>query len=106
MFKRPVVQTREEWLHLVVEELRPLFRQQASVELPGVRVSVGWPHGKRTIGECWPRKASSDGQNHIFVSPKLAPVGAIATLAHELCHAVDGAQHAHNGPFIKVAKAI
>ncbi len=106
MTKRPTVQTREQWLHLVVDELRPLFRQQAGVEIPAVQLSVGWPHGKRTIGECWPRGSSSDGTNHIFISPLLAEVGAIATLAHELCHAVDDGQHGHAGPFVKLAKAV
>lgn len=103
---RPSVATREEWLQLVADEVRPLFRQLANVDVPPFAVSIGWPHGKRTIGECWPRQSSADKLNHVFIAPTSDANQAVVTLIHEMCHVVDDAQNGHGAPFIKIAKAV
>lgn len=101
--------TREAWLHRAVEAFRPRF---AEVGLPlpeKVHVSVGFSYGakaesRNVLGECWARRASSDGVNHIFISPMASdPAAMLATLLHELIHAADDVAHGHKGPFAEAA---
>ena len=102
--------TREEWLLKAVNLLAPYFKRTTSLDVPDVRVSVGWPGGgsRRTrIGECWSGSCATDGLAQIFISPVLhEPVKVLGTLAHELVHATVGTKHGHKGEFRKVAKAI
>jgi hypothetical protein len=98
---RPI--TREQWLENAVLALRPLFDEH-DVELPQVRVSVGWPSSRatstsnRTIGECWKRGAASDGVSQIFISPTLHDaVDVLGVLIHELIHAWDNGASGHKG---------
>lgn len=104
--------TREAWLHAMTDALRPVFHA-ASAPLPDhVHLSVGFPSSgalssrKRTIGQCWDGRCSSDGHAHVFVSPVLVTPFALAdTLTHELVHVVTpGARH--KGAFVKVANKI
>ncbi|MDG4801752.1 SprT-like domain-containing protein [Micromonospora sp. WMMD980] len=102
--------TREEWLTAAVEAMRPLFAEVGET-IPTVRVSVGWPGGKgkknATIGQCWPTGLAGDKVAQIFISPVLdKPADILATLAHELVHAVDDCANQHKGRFVKIAKAI
>lgn len=105
--------TREQWLEAAVVRLARLFKE-INVELPPVRVSIGWPHKggtssvNKVIGQCWVKDASKDGVNQIFISPTLGDdlVQALAVLAHELVHAWDDCEHQHKGPFAEKAKAI
>ena len=103
-------QTREQWLEAAVEELKPLFKE-IGVELPTVRVSVGWPSKNgtatkaKTVGECWKRCVAEDGINQIFISPILGHEG-LAVLVHELIHAWDDCKSGHKGEFARVAKAV
>lgn len=103
-------ETREQWLNAAVEALKPLF-SEVGVELPQVRVSVGWPSkgglaskGK-TIGQCWKKSVAADGVSQIFISPLLGDE-CIAVLAHELIHAWDDCKSQHKGEFARIARAI
>lgn len=104
------VATREAWLIAAVDALRPMFLDDARVELPEtLAVSVGWPGGKsvrKVIGQCWPT-TSGDGVPHLYISPTLAdPVEVLAVLAHELIHAYDDCKNGHKAAFARVARAI
>ena len=91
---------REAWLTEVVKAVRPMFAA-ADATLPPVRVSVGWPGGKRnpkgtTVGQCWSPTSATDGRAQIFISPLIEDGRrAIDILVHELCHAVDRNQNGH-----------
>lgn len=102
--------TREAWLEAAVTSLNGPVFAEAGVDCAAVRVrpSVGFPRGSRkAIGQCWDGSLSADTRPHLFISPVLAdPVEVLATLAHELTHAVVGTEHKHKGPFGKVARAI
>lgn len=106
----PLYSTREAWLEAAVEELRPIFAQH-DIELPRVRVSVGWPGGRGkkggVIGQCWHTVTAEDKVNQIFVSPVVVdPVKVVATLAHELIHASDDGESGHKGYFARVARGL
>jgi len=85
-------------------------------KIPTLRVSCGWPHKggtnkkKRCIGQAWAADAASDGVIQIFISPYLEdpiePFGVLATLVHEVCHAVVGNAEGHNKVFGKCARAV
>lgn len=103
-------ETREQWLEAAVIRVSRLFKN-VGVELPPVRVSVGWPSKgglaskARAIGQCWNSKSSEDGVSQIFISPLLGPEG-LAVLVHELIHAWDDCKSGHKGEFARVARAI
>lgn len=107
--------TREEWLQAAVELMTPAFVGNG-YEVPTVHVACGWPSVKalsekgRRIGECWDKKASSDGIAQIFISPWLSDIiglqGILSTLVHEVVHAVVGNKEKHNKVFGKCARAI
>lgn len=106
--------TREAWLHAAIEVFRPRFTE-VGLPLPEkVHVSVGFGKGaraesKNVRGVCWPRGASSDNVNHIFISPCLGDGGengvgqVLLTLLHELIHAADDCLSGHQGTFAEVA---
>lgn len=95
--------------------LTPLFKS-VGYEVPKVRLSCGWPSSRgisaknRTVGQCWAGEAAADGVVQIFISPYLddvaGPVGVLATLVHEVVHAVVGIKAAHGKLFKKCATAI
>lgn len=104
--------TREEWLTGAVDALRPLF-EGIGVDLPPVRVSVGFPGGRgnkaSVIGQCWHGAAAKDGVAQVFISPVLGDsVRVLDVLAHELVHAVNFKQgkSGHGAAFGKVARAL
>jgi hypothetical protein len=106
---------REAWLARAVEVMTPLFEAQG-YKVPPVRVSCGWPSSrglsdkKRAIGECWDTEAAKDGVNQIFISPYLdqstADATLLATLVHEVVHAVVGIKVKHGKAFRKCALAV
>lgn len=107
-----MTQFREEWLHNAVEKVSALLSERASVTVPEVRVSTGWPSKggtslkKRVIGQCWKSEASEDKVAQIFISPMLDDaIIVLATLTHELIHAVHP-EAKHQGNFITTAKAV
>jgi hypothetical protein len=103
--------TREQWLEAAVIRLARLFKE-INVELPAVRVSVGWPSKGGTaskgkvIGQCWNTKTATDGVSQIFISPTLGEdqVKTLGVLVHELVHAWDDCKDGHKGEFARVAK--
>jgi hypothetical protein len=104
--------TREEWLEAAVIRVSRLFKD-INIEIPKVRVSVGWPSKggtsarNKVIGQCWKKSVSKDGVSQIFISPTHDDaVTVLATLVHELIHAWDDVESGHKGEFARVAKAI
>jgi hypothetical protein len=103
--------TREQWLNLALDQLRPLFERKANATIPpDARVSVGFPGGgsaRKRVGECWPRIRSRDNVNEIFISPVVSePIKMLDILAHEAVHAVDDCASGHGKAFKRTAKAI
>lgn len=102
--------TREAWLTAAVKALTTdLAAVGASV--PPVRVSVGFPGGRgrknAVIGQCWAAEAATDGVAQVFISPTIVePVQVLATLLHEMIHAVDGNHSGHRGAFAQIARAV
>src|SRR5689334_2785511 len=104
-----IILTREAWLHRAIEVFRPRFTE-IGLPLPaGLHVSVGFGYGSRAeskyiLGQCWARRASADGVNHIFIGPQQDdPAAMLACLIHELIHAADDNEHGHKGPFAEAA---
>lgn len=110
------IENREQWLMSAVELTKPLFESHG-YKVPQIRVACGWPSKgglaakKRTIGQCWPTTAASDAIGQIFISPFLgeptdSEQGVLATLVHEVCHAVVGCKEKHNKVFGKCARCV
>lgn len=104
------VYTREEWLMLAVDQMRPVF-EDIGATIPNVRVSVGFPGGRgdrsNVIGQCWHKAAATDEHFHIFVSPVLDDAPRVLdVLLHELVHAADGNESGHKGRFAEWARAL
>lgn len=103
--------TRESWLIEAADHIALLFAQTKEdgepVNVPGVRVSCGFPAGnvRKVIGQCWSTESAEDGVSQVFISPRLAePIEVLATLIHELVHAViDDVKVGHKGRFRKLA---
>jgi hypothetical protein len=104
--------TRELWLEQAVRALTPLFKEQGATVPTQVRVSVGFPKGRKgnkgnAIGQCWAGAAAADGVHQVFISPVLTdPVQILGVLVHELVHAVDDCQSGHVGAFRKLATSL
>ena len=101
--------TREAWLHRAIETFRPRFTE-ISLSLPArLHVSVGFGYSSRAeskhiLGQCWARRASADGVNHIFLGPQEGdPAGMLVSLLHELIHAADDCASGHKGAFAEAA---
>lgn len=106
----PKFKTREQWLEAAVKELSKIF-VKAGFEVPQVRVSVGWPGGRGkkagVVGQCFASTSTADKVAQIFVTPTVSDsLSVLATMAHELVHAVDDCQDGHKKNFIRIAKAI
>lgn len=103
--------TRETWLEAAVTGLtRECFRA-LSIDVPAVRVSVGWPGGRgnksSVIGQCWAGSATADNVAQVFISPTLSDAPRVLdVLAHELVHAIVGPGIGHKGEFARVARGI
>lgn len=100
---------REAYLELAAWLIEPMFDQP----FPVLRVSVGWPSKRagsvrnRRIGECHAPQVASDGRTNIFVSPCLDQASEVlATLVHELVHAVVGCKAGHKAPFKRLATKV
>jgi hypothetical protein len=113
MSKNRPARTREEWLREAIRRFRPVFKE-AGIEIPkGVRITIGFgPTGARQenatiLGVTAARVLSSTNVNEIFISPEHAEAPTmLATVIHELIHAVDDCEHGHKGPFVEMAKAL
>ena len=105
--------TREFWLERAASALEAMLGV-AGFHMPDkYRVACGFPSvggmgkKKRRIGECWDAKCSGDGTFEILVSPTLeTPLDVLATLLHEMVHAVVGIECGHKGAFKSCAKTM
>jgi hypothetical protein len=83
--------------------------RSASRSPPRLHVSVGFGYSSRAeskyiLGQCWARRASTDGVNHIFLGPQEGdPAAMLVSLLHELIHAADDCQSGHKGAFAEAA---
>ena len=107
----PKHKTREQWLQAAVKELTAKVFKPAKLEVPEVRVSVGWPGGRGkkqgVVGQCFPTIHAEDHVAQIFVSPAVSdPLKVIATLTHEIVHAIDDCESGHKGSFVRTAKSV
>lgn len=109
--------TREEWLtDAAVMCLHHINTNtgiyENGVDMPLLAVSCGFPGGRSAsgknaaIGQCWSSQASAAGRTEIFISPTISdPIVVLATLLHEVIHAVVGLECGHKGEFKRVAIA-
>lgn len=100
---------REDWLQAAVELMTDNFIA-AGYKVPEIRVSCGFPSrgatsmSKLTIGQCWSSASARDGRAQIFISPLLEDnITVLATLVHEVVHAVVGTAAGHGATFRKCA---
>lgn len=103
--------TREQWLTEAVKLITKAVFTPKDIDVPEVRVSVGWPGGRGkkagVIGQCFASSMAADKVAQVFVSPQLADsTRVLQTLTHELIHAVDDCKDGHKGNFVKVAKVV
>ena len=104
------VRNREDWLQRATELLTPMI-EDAGGEVPQVRVSVGFPKGRRgrsrAIGQCWSNQSATDGVNNLFVCPTLDDaIEVLGVLLHELIHATVGVDAGHKGPFVMMSREV
>lgn len=101
----PVYDTREEWLNAMLDLLRPHFDNQGYHINGNLRLSCGFPRGRKVIvGQCWSETLSKDGTVEIFISPTIDdPIEATSILIHELVHATVGVSEGHNKVFKRCA---
>jgi hypothetical protein len=102
---------REEWLTRLMALMAPEFERLGEhLDTEQIRVTCGFPSRgalakrRRTIGQCWPPRASKGGRHEILISPTIAEsleVGAV--LLHELIHVAVGVEAGHGPPFRKTA---
>lgn len=110
--KNMATDTRENWLIDAMRAFHVRLFKPAGYDIPKqIRVSVGFPLGRRkghnSIGQCWTFTASTDGHVEIFISPEISGLDdVLATLVHEICHAVVGNEAGHNKVFGKCARAV
>lgn len=114
--------TREQYLEAAVKELTRKIFAPLDIDVPVVKVSVGWPGGRGpksgVLGQCFTKNTNAGNVAQIFVTPAVDDAyTTVETLAHELIHAIaegneepdkHGAvkHHGHRGEFVRIAKAI
>ncbi len=96
---------REVWLHKALTQFRKWFIQEDQPLPSHIRLSCGYPLGKRTAGgECWSDRCSDDGAREIFLSPRNDdPIHVLDILLHELVHAALPSGEGHGKNFRKLA---
>ncbi len=99
---------REVWLHKALTQFRKWFIQEDQPLPDHIRLSCGYPLGKRkAAGECWSDTCSEDGAREIYISPRLDdPVNVLAVLIHELVHAALPYGEGHGKLFRKLATSL
>lgn len=101
---------REAWLIDAARIIKQDIFAPLGYDVPTIRLSVGFPGGgskRNRIGECWAKSAASDNINNIFISPIVADShDVLATLVHEMVHAIDDCQNGHRAPFASIAKVV
>lgn len=103
---------REAWL---VEAASMIFEDIISEHTnqpePPTRVSCGFPRGSRGgakhIGVTYPRSASADSVNEIFITPQRSDsLEVLEILTHEMIHATLDNRGGHRGEFALIARAV
>lgn len=90
------------WLQQAVHYLKP-YIVEAGLTLPPVKIEMDGFHTTRS-GCCY---GSVGGFNRIAISPHYVDSpDVLATLAHELVHAIDNNIHAHYRQFIELANRL
>lgn len=99
--------TREDWLLAAYQALAPRFAPHGTLP-QRIHVICSWPvsHSKVAVGECYPEEWTDNKSRYITISPALGknPIEVLATLLHEMIHAL-GIMN-HGKPFKKVALAL
>lgn len=111
--KSAKTQTREEWLHAVAENVRPVFKKAGYPLAKDFRIGVGWPSSRalsggkaRVLGECWQPEAADDKKANLVVSLYLyESVQVAGTVIHELAHTVTKGE-GHKGKFVDCIRKI
>ena len=104
--------TREQWLEKAKSRLAPLFKQRCGKTLPrNIKITMSFPLGtrktrkKKVVGQCLHKELSSGKRIEILINPEVdTPWEIIATLTHELIHAICGTKINHKPPFQKIAR--
>jgi hypothetical protein len=104
-------ENRETWLSNAVSDLSAAIKAGSGLSVPNVRVSCGFPYGKRGskkfLGQCWAASSATDNKPQIFISPLIDDTETVlAVLAHELCHAAVGAEKGHDPDFNRAARGV
>ena len=109
------MKTREQWLQESLEMMRKdLFTDEVmqGEDYPEVHVSTGNCNGSRgsklkTLGVCYDAKVSEDKKAHIIIDFQVNDsMRVLDILAHEMVHAVLGAEAGHGPKFKRLATAI
>lgn len=110
------IDTREAWLQRAAGQMQDWLRQATGKLQPSVHVSMGFPAASqcrldKVLGGCFSAEFSIDGNPHIFISPIMAgdpaaSQGVLATLLHELIHAMLGSGKGHGKEFQRVAATV
>lgn len=108
-----MIENRETYLTDAIGIIRRRFEANG-YSVPAVKVSTGLPFQRsgsknalKVIGQFWSPKASDDSIGSVFISPTIAnTVEVLATLVHELVHAVVGVENGHNAVFKRCATAV
>jgi hypothetical protein len=92
MAKSNIHDTRESWLRMATDELRPYFAR-CGYPLPDkIRFAIGFPSTGRKgnrVGECWHSSTSDDEHFEIFIrADNDEPPRVLGILVHQLVHAV------------------
>lgn len=105
--------SREEWLTsaaelIMIELLSPICEVRDNLTL---KLSVGYAPNTRTssktIGCCLSSACSEAGHNEIFISPTINDsIEVLATLVHEIIHAIDDVRDGHGGRFALIARKV
>ena len=101
--------TREQWLTMAAELLRPIIKERTGLDMTPYRVTCGWPSlggaGKRTVlGEAWHHRASTSGHAEIFITPAEDDRRMVlAILIHEVLHTCLPEGTGHKRPFCDAA---
>lgn len=116
---KEILLNREAWLNEIGNKLTPVIEEAAALvygdkrKMPKWMATVGFPsrgalsQKKRVIGQCWPGMKGKDGSAQLFISPVIHEnMEVVATMAHEMVHAIDRCENSHRGPVVRMFKQI
>lgn len=104
----------EAWLDEACQLISENFARKGFIT-PKIRVLFGFSTSGHNIkkykgnhkGQCLSRGWTSDGTNIILITPtQKRAIDALATLGHEIIHAIDNCENQHGKKFIEIAKSL